>query len=72
MTMGTAVTMAAVTEALGLMLPGASTIPAVHSAHERMAAECGRRIVAMAWEALRPSRILSAASFDNAIVATGD
>mgnify|MGYP002629871861 CR=1 FL=1 len=69
MTMGTAVTMAAVTEALGLMLPGASTIPAVHSAHERMAAECGRRIVAMAWEDLRPSRILSAASFDNAIVA---
>jgi len=69
MTMGTAVTMAAVTEALGLMLPGASTIPAVHSAHERMAAACGRRIVEMVWEDLKPSRILSAASFDNAITA---
>jgi dihydroxy-acid dehydratase len=69
MTMGTAVTMAAVTEALGLMLPGASTIPAVHSAHERMAAACGRRIVEMVWEDLKPSRILSAASFDNAIAA---
>jgi dihydroxy-acid dehydratase len=69
MTMGTAVTMAAVTEALGLMLPGASTIPAVHSAHERMAAACGRRIVEMVWEDLRPSRILSVESFENAIAA---
>lgn len=68
MTMGTAVTMAAVTEALGMMLPGASTIPAVHSAHERMAAACGRRIVEMVWEDLRPARILTAESFDNAIV----
>jgi len=69
MTMGTASTMAAVTETLGLTLPGAATIPAVHSAHARMAAACGRRAVDLAWEDLRPSRILSAAAFDNAIVA---
>jgi dihydroxy-acid dehydratase len=69
MTMGTASTLAAVTETLGLALPGAATIPAVHSAHARMAADCGRRIVDMVWEDLRPSRILSAAAFDNAIVA---
>jgi dihydroxy-acid dehydratase len=69
MTMGTASTMAAITETLGLTLPGAATIPAVHSAHARMAAACGRRIVDMVWEDLRPGRILSAAAFDNAIVA---
>jgi len=69
MTMGTASTMAAIAETLGMTLPGAATIPAVHSAHARMAAACGRRIVDMVWEDLRPSRILSAASFDNAIVA---
>jgi len=69
MTMGTASTMAAVTETLGLTLPGAATIPAVHSAHARMAAACGRRAVDLAWEDLRPSQILSAAAFDNAIVA---
>ncbi|MFM1996627.1 MAG: L-arabonate dehydratase [Planctomycetota bacterium] len=69
MTMGTASTLAAVVETLGMMLPGAASIPAVHSAHARMAAACGRRIVDMIWEDLRPSRILSAAAFDNAIVA---
>ncbi|MCE2726580.1 MAG: dihydroxy-acid dehydratase [Planctomycetaceae bacterium] len=69
MTMGTASTLAAVVETLGMMLPGAATIPAVHSAHARMAAACGRRIVGMVWEDLRPSQILSPASFDNAIVA---
>jgi len=69
MTMGTASTMAAVTETLGMMLPGASTIPAVHSAHSRMAAACGRRAVDMVWEDLRPSTILSPRSFDNALVA---
>ncbi len=69
MTMGTASTLAAVTEALGLTLPGASTIPAVHSAHARMAAACGMRIVGMVREDLKPSRLLNADSFDNAIVA---
>ena len=67
MTMGTASTMTAVAETLGLTLPGASSIPAVHSAHGRMAADSGRRAVEMVWEDLRPSRILTADAFDNAI-----
>ncbi len=67
MTMGTASTMTAAVEALGLTLAGASSIPAADSAHGRMAARCGRRIVDLVWEDQRPSTILSAASFDNAI-----
>ena len=67
MTMGTASTMAAVTEALGMTLPGAASIPAVHSAHSRMAAACGRRAVDLVWEDLKPSRLLSRESFLNAI-----
>jgi len=69
MTMGTASTMAAIVETLGMTLPGSATIPAVHSAHARLAAECGRRAVAMVWEDLRPATILSRAAFENAIVA---
>jgi dihydroxy-acid dehydratase len=69
MTMGTASTMTAIAETLGLTLPGASSIPAVHSSHNRMAAETGRRIVEMAWEDLRPSRIMTKEAFDNAITA---
>ena len=68
MTMGTASSMASIAEALGLTLPGASAIPAVHASHQRMATRCGRRIVEMVWEDLKPSQILSAGSFDNAIV----
>jgi dihydroxy-acid dehydratase len=67
MTMGTASTMTGAVEALGLTLPGATSIPAVDSGHGRMAAACGRRIVEMAWEDLRPSKLLSDASFDNAV-----
>src|SRR5439155_1901324 len=67
MTMGTASTMTAIAETLGLTLPGASSIPAVHSAHSRMASDTGRRIVEMAWEDLRPRDLLTAAAFDNAI-----
>ena len=67
MTMGTASTMTAIAEALGLCLPGASSIPAMVSEHARMAADCGRRAVAMAWEDLRPSRLLDARAFENAI-----
>jgi dihydroxy-acid dehydratase len=67
MTMGTASTMTAIAEALGMALGGASSIPAVHSAHSRMAAESGRRIVEMVWEDLTPSKILTPSSFDNAI-----
>jgi dihydroxy-acid dehydratase len=67
MTMGTAATMMSIAETLGLSLPGASSIPAVHSAHARLAAETGRRAVEMVWEDLRPSRILRKEAFDNAI-----
>jgi dihydroxy-acid dehydratase len=67
MTMGTASTMTSIAETLGFTLPGAASIPAVHAAHSRMASETGRRAAAMAWENLRPSDILSAESFDNAI-----
>jgi dihydroxy-acid dehydratase len=67
MTMGTASTMAAVTEALGLTLPGASSIPAADSGHSRMATAAGRRIVELVWKDLRPSDILSKAAFRNAI-----
>ena len=67
MTMGTASTMAAVTEALGLSLTGASSIPAVDSSHERMAAASGRRIVELVWQDVRPRDILTRTAFDNAI-----
>ncbi|MDD1500336.1 L-arabinonate dehydratase [Agrobacterium sp. CNPSo 3708] len=68
MTMGTASTMTAITDALGLTLPGASSIPAVDSAHLRMSAACGRRIVEMVAEDLTPNKILSAAAFRNAAI----
>ena len=67
MTMGTASTMTSAVETLGLTLPGAVSIPAVDSGHARMATACGRRIVDMVWEDLRPSEILTPAAFDNAI-----
>src|SRR5215475_8768650 len=50
MTMGTASTMAAAAEALGLMLPGGSSIPAADANHPRLASDSGRRIVEMVWE----------------------
>jgi dihydroxy-acid dehydratase len=68
-TMGTASTMTSIAEALGFTLPGATSIPATDSAHPRMAADCGNRIVAMVWEDLTPRRILTRGSFDNALVA---
>jgi len=68
MTMGTASTMTGIAEALGLTLPGASSIPAPDANHPRMASGCGRRIVEMVWEDLHPARLLSRASFDNAVV----
>src|ERR1700692_3939003 len=67
MVMGTAATMMAITEALGLALPGASSIPAPDANHPRMCAAAGRRIVDMVWDDLVPSRILTPAAFDNAI-----
>jgi dihydroxy-acid dehydratase len=67
MTMGTAATMTAVAEAMGFALPGASSIPAADANHPRMCAEAGRRIVAMAWEDLKPSDIMSPGAVDNSI-----
>jgi dihydroxy-acid dehydratase len=67
MVMGTAATMMAIAEALGLTLPGASSIPAADSNHPRMCAAAGRRIVEMVWEDLTPERILTKDAFDNAI-----
>jgi dihydroxy-acid dehydratase len=67
MVMGTAATMMAIAEALGLALPGASSIPAADSNHPRMCGAAGRRIVDMVWEDLTPGKILTSAAFDNAI-----
>src|SRR5436309_2608459 len=69
MTMGTASTMTALAETLGLTLPGASSIPAVDANHSRMATQCGRRIVEMVWHDLKPRDILTEAAFENAITA---
>src|SRR5437763_5925906 len=68
MVMGTASTMTALAETLGLTLPGASSIPAADSGHARMATACGRRIVELIREDLKPSDLLSRASFENALV----
>jgi dihydroxyacid dehydratase/phosphogluconate dehydratase len=59
MTMGTAATMMGIAEAMGLTLPGASQHPGVDANHQRMATECGRRIVDMVWEDLTPQRLLT-------------
>lgn len=68
MTMGTASTMTAIAEAIGMTLPGASSIPAADAGHIRMASACGRRIVDMVWEDLTPRKIQTRAAFENAIV----
>src|SRR6188768_2559306 len=67
MTMGTASTMTAIAETIGLTLPGASSIPAADVNHARMSAECGRRIVEMVWEDLTPKTIQTREAFENAI-----
>jgi dihydroxy-acid dehydratase len=66
MTMGTASTMASVTEALGLTLPGAACMPAADSGQTRLATATGRRVVEMVWQDVRPSTILTPAAFRNA------
>jgi dihydroxy-acid dehydratase len=65
--LGTASTMAALVEALGMSLPGTATIPAVDAARARAAEATGTRAVALAREGLRPSTILTREAFDNAI-----
>ncbi len=67
MTMGTASTMTALAEALGLTLPGASSIPAADSRHRRMAAASGRLAVEMVWQDRTPASILTPEAFANAV-----
>jgi xylonate dehydratase len=69
-TMGTASTMNALAEVLGLSLPGCAAIPAPYRERGQMAYDTGKRAVEMAYEDLRPSKILTRQSFLNAIVAT--
>ncbi len=68
MTMGTASTMTAIAEALGLCLPGASSIPAADANHQRMSAAAGRRIVEMVWEDLTPDLVVTPAAVRNATI----
>jgi dihydroxy-acid dehydratase len=68
MTMGTASTMTALADVIGLCLPGTSSIPAADSNHVRMCSAAGRRIVDMVWEDLTPARILTEGAFRNAII----
>ena len=65
--MGTASTMTAIAEAMGMTLPGASSIPAPDSDHPRMCADSGRRLVDMVWEDQKPSDIITSKSIDNAV-----
>jgi dihydroxy-acid dehydratase len=65
--MGTASTMASITEALGMSLPGCAAIPAVHADRLRMAEATGARAVALAREKLRPAEIVTAQSVENAL-----
>jgi dihydroxy-acid dehydratase len=68
-TMGTATSMNALAEALGMSLPGCAAIPAPHRERGWMAFETGRRIVGMVQENLRPSDIMTQPAFENAVVA---
>ncbi|MFN0104117.1 MAG: IlvD/Edd family dehydratase [Bryobacteraceae bacterium] len=67
-TMGTATSMNSLTEALGMSLPGSATIPAPYRERGQMAYFTGKRIVGMVREDLTPSKILTRAAFENAIV----
>ena len=67
MVMGTASTMACMTEALGMMLPGGAAIPAVHADRLRAAEATGARSVALAEEGLKPTDIMTPSAFENAL-----
>jgi dihydroxy-acid dehydratase len=67
-TMGTATTMNSLAEALGMSLPGCAAIPAPYRERAQIAYMTGKRIVEMVREDLRPSKILTRAAFENAIV----
>jgi dihydroxy-acid dehydratase len=66
--MGTALSMNSLAEAMGMSLPGCGSIPAPYSERARMAYQTGRRIVQMVREDLKPDRILTRKAFENAIV----
>ncbi len=68
-TMGTALSMNGLAEAIGMSLPGCAAIPAPHRERGQIAYETGKRIVAMVHENLRPSDIMTKAAFENAVVA---
>jgi dihydroxy-acid dehydratase len=68
-TMGTASTMNALAEALGMSLPGSAAIPAPYRERGQIAYETGKRIVEMVWEDLKPSDIMTREAFENVIVA---
>ncbi len=68
-TMGTASTMNALAEALGMSLPGSAAIPAPYRERGQMAYETGKRIVDMVWEDLKPSDIMTREAFENVIMA---
>ena len=65
--MGTASTMACLSEALGMMLPGGAAIPAVHAERQRHGERSGSQAVALAHSRLTPARIMNDAAFDNAL-----
>src|SRR4029453_7030845 len=67
MTMGTASTMACITEALGLTLPGGAAIPAVDSRRAHLAEAAGGQIVELVERGIKPSDILTPDAFENAI-----
>jgi len=67
MTMGTASTMCSATEAMGLTLPGASSIPAPDSRHAQMATLSGKRIVDMVWDDLKIRDIVDQRAIHNAV-----
>lgn len=68
-TMGTALSMNSLAEALGMSLPGCASIPAPYRERAQMAYRTGRRAVELVHEDLRPSRVLTREAFENAIVA---
>ncbi len=67
-TMGTASTMNALAEALGMSLPGCAAIPAPHRERGQIAYETGKRIVEMVWEDLKPSDIITRQALENSII----
>src|SRR5947209_18317173 len=66
--MGTASTMNAIAEALGMSLTGCSAIPAPYRERGQIAYETGKRAVEIVWEDLKPSDILTREAFENAII----